>query len=127
MPTILVVDDEPSIRELLRRILETAGYIVVTAHDAPSALTAAAEHDPHVAFLDVHMPGADGLWLANQFRDQFPTVATVLATGDVNISPFENVRRGIIQYLTKPFRPDEVLSAAVDGIQWAAALRDMQH
>jgi len=127
MPTVLVVDDEPSIRELLKRILEPEGYVVVTAHDAQSALSAMAEHNPHVVFIDVHMPGADGLWLADQIRERFPTAATVLATADRDIPPVQNVRRGIIQYLVKPFQHRDVVSAAEDGVHWSAALRDMQH
>jgi DNA-binding NtrC family response regulator len=127
MPVVLVVDDEPSIRELLRRILETAGYDVTTAENAASALRAMAAHDPDVVFLDVHMPGENGLWLADQIRHRFPTTATVLATGDLTLSPVENVRRGVIQYLKKPFQHDDVLRAAADGVHWARALRDMLH
>jgi DNA-binding NtrC family response regulator len=127
MATVLVVDDEGSIRELLQRILESAGYVVATAADANSALKAITEHDPDVVFLDVHMPGANGLWLADQIRERFPTVATVLATADRDLPPVENVRRGIIQYLVKPFQIEDVLRAAEDGVNWSAALRNMQH
>jgi CheY-like chemotaxis protein len=127
MPTVLVVDDEASIRELLRRILEAEGYTVVEASDAPSALAAMSAHSPHVVFLDVHMPGEDGLWLADQIQQQFPTAATVLATGDPHIPPADRLRRGIIGCLLKPFRRGEVLRAAEDGVQWAAALRNLQH
>lgn len=124
---VLVVDDHAPIRELLRRILEAAGYEVFTAEDAHGALAAMAAHEPHVAFLDVHMPGADGLWLADQIRERFPTAATVLATADRDIPQAQNVRRGIIQYLVKPFQRDDVLRAAADGVQWSEALRNMQH
>jgi len=124
---VLVVDDDASIRELLRRILEPAGYQVVVAQDAASALAAMAEHSPQVAFLDVHMPGENGLWLADQIRDRFPTAATVLATADSHLSPIENVRRGVIGYLIKPFLHADVIRAVEDGVAWARALRDMQH
>jgi DNA-binding NtrC family response regulator len=130
MPTarVLVVDDHAPIRELLRRILEAAGYEVFTAEDAHSALAVMAAHEPHVAFLDVHMPGgADGLWLADQIRERFPTAATVLATADGSIQPVQNLRRGIIQYLVKPFQRGDVLRAAEDGVRWSEALRNMQH
>jgi CheY-like chemotaxis protein len=127
MPTVLVVDDEATIRELLRRILEPAGYTVTDAQDAPSALAAMAAHTPHVVFLDVHMPGENGLWLADQIREQFPTSATVLATADPDISTNDRLRRGIIGCLLKPFKRDDVLRAAEDGVQWAAALRNLQH
>lgn len=124
---MLIVDDDASIRELLRRILEPAGYTVVTAHDAPSALTAMKDHEPHVVFLDVHMPGPNGLWLADQIRTQFPTAATLLATADRDLSPIENTRRGIIGYLIKPFQYEDVIRAVEDGVNWARALREIQH
>ena len=127
MPTVLVVDDEASIRELLRRILEGAGYTVAAAGDARSALAAMAEHSPHVVFLDVHLPGSNGLWLADQIQARFPTSATVLATADRDIPPVENLRRGIIGYLMKPFGRADVLRAAEDGVNWSAALRNLQH
>lgn len=127
MAKVLVVDDEESIRELLRRILEPAGYTVAVASNAHDAMQAMADHSPHVVFLDVHMPGANGLWLADQILRQFPTAATVLATADRDIPPAENLRRGIIRYLVKPFRRDEVLQAAEDGVNWSAALRNLQH
>jgi CheY-like chemotaxis protein len=127
MPTVLVVDDEANIRELLRRILEPAGYTVADAQDAVSALAAMAACHPQVVFLDVHMPGENGLWLADQIRQQFPTSATVLATADPDIRSDDRLRRGIIGCLLKPFNRDEVLRAAEDAVQWAAALRNMQH
>ena len=127
MPRVLVVDDEESIRELLRRFLEPEGYQVVTADDAESALAAMAGHDPHVVFLDVHMPGQNGLWLADQIRERFPTAATVLATADPDIPPVQSLRRGIIGYLLKPFNRAEVLRAAEDGVRWSKALSDLRH
>lgn len=127
VPTILVVDDEASIRELLRRILEPEGYTVAVASSAHDALQAMAEHSPHVVFLDVHMPGANGLWLADQILRRFPTAATILATADRDIPPAEHLRRGIIGYLVKPFQRDDVLKAAQDGVNWSAALRNLQH
>jgi CheY-like chemotaxis protein len=127
MPTVLVVDDEANIRELLRRILEPEGYTVADAEDAPSALAAMSAHSPHVVFLDVHMPGENGLWLADQIQQKFPTSATVLATADPDIAAADRLRRGIIGCLLKPFHRDDVLRAAEDGVQWAAALRNLQH
>jgi DNA-binding NtrC family response regulator len=124
---VLVVDDEAAIRELLRRVLEAEGYAVWTAHDAHSALALMAEQGAHVVFLDVHMPGANGLWLADQIREQYPTAATVLATADATIPPVQNVRRGIIRYLVKPFQRDDILRAVEDGVRWSEALRNMQH
>lgn len=127
MPTVLVVDDDASVQELLRRILERAGYEVITANDSHDALATVRERHPAVVFVDLNMPGANGLWLADQVREQFPEVATVLATGDVTIPPTESLRPGIVAYLVKPFRSAEVLGAAEQGIRWSAGLRGNLH
>jgi response regulator of citrate/malate metabolism len=69
------------------------------------------------------MPGANGLWLADQIRDQHPTTAIVLATADADIPPTESLRSGIVAYLVKPFRRNQVTRAAEEGIRWSAHIR----
>ena len=123
MARIVVVDDEDAVREVLRRILVEEGHDVEVAHDAHAALTVIAEHNPDVVFVDLRMPGANGLWLADQIRDQHPTTATVLATGDAYVPPTESLRHGIVAYILKPFRRSQVLRAAEEGIRWSAYAR----
>jgi CheY-like chemotaxis protein len=123
MAKIVVVDDEEVVRELLRRILVESGHDVEVAQDANSALAVMARHKPDVAFIDIRMPGANGLWLADQIRDQHPTTAIVLATADADIPPTESLRSGIVAYLVKPFRRNQVTRAAEEGIRWSAHVR----
>jgi len=118
---VLVVDDEAGFRELLTRILESAGCEVRTAHNAHAALQSIGEAGPAVALCDVHMPGPDGIWLAAQIRAISPATAVVLATSDDTIPPADSFRRGIVAYLVKPFERRAVLSAVADAFRWAEA------
>jgi CheY-like chemotaxis protein len=79
--TVLVVDDEASVRHLMRRWLESRGYAVVLAADADQALLLAAEMPFAVALCDLRMPGHDGLWLTAELRRSYPDTAVIIATG----------------------------------------------
>src|SRR5687767_96027 len=106
---VLVVDDQSGFRELLKRFLEPAGYEVRTASDAHEALARLADAPPAVAILDVHMPGPNGLWLANQIRSGSPTTAIVLATSDDTVPPVESLKKGVVAYIVKPLQRGAVL------------------
>jgi len=123
LPDVLVVDDDEPTRHLLRRFLEPAGYWVREAGDAHDALARIAESVPAVALCDVHMPGANGLWLADQIRLQSPTTAIVLVTGDPDIPPVESLRRGVVGYVLKPLRREELVRAVDDGVIWCTLER----
>ena len=118
-----MVEDEEPIRELLRRMLTDAGSTVSPAHDDAMTFALAAEASPDVVFIDLNLPGANGLWLADQIRVRYPTTAMVLATGDAGVPPSESLRRGIVGYLLKPFRRADVLRAAEEGVRWSRDAR----
>lgn len=117
---VLVVDDQSGFRELLKRMLEPAGYEVRTAIDAHAALASIQDSPPAVAILDVHMPGPNGLWLANQIRTASPRTAMVLATSDDAIPPRESLKKGVIAYIVKPLQREAVLKAVSDAFHWFA-------
>lgn len=113
IPRVLVVDDEPSIRELLSRTL--ARYRVDTAGDAASALrllrAAGARYDLMIA--DLKMPGPDGLSLIRQAREINAALPVIIITGfSSKASAIEAVNLGVAGYLTKPFQVSQVLAAA---------------
>ena len=120
---ILLVDDDEQIRQLLRRMLEPDGYYITEAATAEEALWSVEEAPPSVAFCDMHMPGANGLWLADRIRASSPTTAIVLATGDSEIPPVESMRAAVVAYLVKPLSVGRVRAAAADGVQWSADAR----
>ena len=118
--SVLIVDDDAAIRELLHRWLAPYGLDLRQAVDAKTALAAIAQQRPSVILCDVHMPGQDGLWLAERVRALAPTTAIVLATGDSTVSPFESFRKGVVSYVLKPFRRDQVVAAVEEGLRWSA-------
>ena len=118
---ILIVDDDQPVRELLRRFLEPEGYRITHADTAEAAATIVERLAPAVAFCDLHMPTANGLWLADQIRAVSPATAIVLATGDSQVPAAETLRAGIVAYVLKPLSRARVVAAAAEGVQWSSA------
>ncbi len=117
--SVLIVDDEPGVRHLMRRWLESRGYVVAVAPGADKALELLAAAPTAVALCDLRMPGHDGLWLADQLRREHPDTAVIIATGlnDVG-SAVESLRQGVVDYLTKPFERDRLCEAVSRGVEW---------
>src|SRR4051812_21018243 len=100
---ILVVDDEPSARSGLEKLLQQEGYTVNVAADGPSALVIAAESPPDVVVTDLKMPRMDGVALLGKLREQDRDLPVIMVTafGDVG-SAVSAMREGAADYLTKP-------------------------
>jgi CheY-like chemotaxis protein len=113
---ILVADDEPSVRVLLRRILEGAGHEVLEARDGAKALEQVAAHDVDLVLTDVMMPVMNGLELIRALRADAATasmpIIVVSAEYEVEALPVQAA-------VAKPFVHDEVL-AAVHGLTGSA-------
>jgi putative nucleotidyltransferase with HDIG domain len=123
--SVLIVDDEPGVRHLMRRWLESRGYSVAVAPDADQALEVLAAARPAVALCDLRMPGHDGLWLAGQLRREYPDTAVIIATGLNDVSAVvESLRQGVVDYLTKPFERDRLCQAVSRGVEWHRSARD---
>ncbi len=112
MKRILIVDDEESIRVSLEALLARHGYRVSTASDADGALAVLADEDVDVVFADVRMPGTDGIELTREIRRrEIPTTVIVIsAYGSVD-DAIEAMKAGAYDYITKPFKTDEVILA----------------
>lgn len=108
--TVLVVDDNAKIVEVLAAYLEAEGYDVVVAHDGPSALQQAERAHPDIALLDIMLPGIDGIELTRRFqRDWDMPVILVTAKAD-EIDRLIGLEVGADDYVTKPFSPREVVA-----------------
>ncbi|MGH7264311.1 MAG: sigma-54-dependent transcriptional regulator [Candidatus Rokuibacteriota bacterium] len=107
---ILVADDEPAIRWVLERLLRQAGHAVTVVADGAAAL-AAVEAEPYdLAFLDIRMPGLDGLETLSRLRAAGPETAAIVMTAHGSVrAAVEAMQRGAYDYLAKPFDNDEVL------------------
>src|SRR5215218_7233414 len=114
--SVLVVDDEPTIREVVSRYLERAGYDTRVAGDGPSALQAVAERPPDLIVLDLMLPGIDGLEVMRRVREGRQRGAVILLTakGDEN-DRIVGLRLGADDYMVKPFSPGELV-ARVDAV-----------
>ena len=118
MSLVLIVDDQPAIRELLTSWISREGYQTAQAADAEAALDEMILRPAEVVFCDVQMPGQGGFWLAERLRERFPETAIILATGDGNIPPVISMQTGVVEYLLKPFSREAVLKAVRLGLEW---------
>jgi two-component system response regulator ResD len=115
--SVLVVDDEPTIAEVVSRYLERAGYHARVASDGPAAVKAAAEQRPDLVVLDLMLPGIDGLEVMRRLRDsESRRTAIILLTAKGEESDrIVGLRLGADDYVVKPFSPAELV-ARVDAV-----------
>lgn len=113
---LLLVDDEPSIRETVSRYLGHLGFAVRTAETGVQALRAAAETLPELVLLDVMLPDADGFELLGRLRADGLAVPVVFLTArDTRADIVRGLREGGDDYITKPFGLEE-LAARIDAV-----------
>jgi two-component system response regulator FlrC len=122
VPSVLVVDDESGIRDLLTRWLEDEKYSVRSAADAETALERMAEAPADVVLCDVEMPGHGGLWLVAQLGARFPEAAAILATALNSVSPQTSLQPNVVEYLVKPFDRTGLMKAIGRGLAWHATV-----
>jgi DNA-binding response OmpR family regulator len=115
--TVLVVDDEPTIAEVVARYLERAGYTPSIASDGFSAIQQAARSRPDLVVLDLMLPGIDGLEVMRRLREQDrDRIAVILLTAKGEESDrVTGLRLGADDYVVKPFSPAELV-ARVDAV-----------
>ncbi|MGH2657866.1 MAG: response regulator transcription factor [Actinomycetota bacterium] len=108
---VLVVDDEPAVRDALERALRSEGCVVRTALDGADALDAHEEFEPDVMVVDILMPGLDGLEVCRALRAAHqPTPILLLTARDAVADRVEGLDAGADDYLVKPFALEELLA-----------------
>jgi two-component system nitrogen regulation response regulator GlnG len=111
--SILIIDDEESVAWALRRAFERAGYAASVAPSAEEGLKKARSLQPAAVFLDVRLPGMDGLTALGQLADAAPDAAVVVITAHGNLATaVKAVEGGAFDYLAKPFDLEQALDAA---------------
>ncbi len=110
MTTILVVDDDRKITDMLRRTLIYEGYRVVTAANGEEALTKAQAERPDLVILDWLMPKLNGIETAKALRTTDATPILMLTARDAVEQRVEGLDSGVDDYLVKPFAPEELLA-----------------
>lgn len=113
--TILVVDDEPTLRETLAEALEADGYAVVQAGDGRAALEQFRSHTPDLVLLDLMLPELSGLEVARQIRAESSVPIVMLTARDAELDKVVGLEMGADDYVTKPFSLRE-LSARVRAV-----------
>ncbi len=124
MSTILVVDDEPHIREIVGSYLAREGYAVTYAADGDSALALASDSPPDLIVLDVMLPGRSGFDVLRELRASGNPAAVILLTArDDVIDRVAGLEIGADDYVTKPFEPREVVARVGAVLRRTAAQR----
>lgn len=113
--TLLVVDDDGDVRELLRDYFSQHGFAVQLACNGVEARSTLQEQTPSLVFLDVGLPGEDGLSLARHIREQFDIPIVMVSGAGEPLDRIVGLEVGADDYVTKPFEPRELL-ARIKGI-----------
>jgi two-component system response regulator AtoC len=125
--TILIADDEATIRANLRLLLESEGYHVVEAADGIQASQALEEQTVALVLLDLKMPGRSGLDILRDHQDQLEDMPVIVITAMGGSSaPIEAMRLGAYDYITKPFDLDEVLFTVKRALMQSALVAQVQ-
>ena len=123
---ILIAEDEPALRDVLRMQLELEGYEVLEAHDGKQALERASEDMPDLLLLDVMMPFMDGYAVCRHLRAQFSTrhipIVMLTARTDMN-AKVNGLEGGANDYVTKPWNRNELMLRIRNVLDWSAQQR----
>jgi two-component system chemotaxis response regulator CheY len=116
--TVLVVDDEPNIRKLLRLVLTKAGYDVVEAEDGLKGVRAIKRSDENALLVDMiicdlQMPNMNGMEAITYFHSEFPSVPVIVLTGEPDILNAKALMAelGVVDYLVKPIQSEQLMAA----------------
>ena len=109
-PLILVVEDDPAVRNLITTTLETHDYRYLTAANGESAIMEAASHNPDVILLDLGLPDMDGIEVIGKVRSWSKTPIIVISARSEDTDKIDALDAGADDYLTKPFSVEELLA-----------------
>jgi two-component system OmpR family response regulator len=109
---VLLVDDDPHIRQLLAFAFDKAGFAVAEASDGEAALAEVARQAPDLVVLDINMPRMDGLEVCRRLRSQGELPVLFLSSRDDEFDRVLGIELGADDYVTKPFSPREVVARA---------------
>src|SRR4030067_1257315 len=115
---ILIIDDEEVVSDSCTLILEGSDYTVRTAEDGASGLKLVNELQPDLVFIDLKMPGIQGIEVLEKITESNPTIVSIVITGYATVtSAVEAMKKGAYDFLPKPFTPDELRLIARRGLE----------
>jgi DNA-binding response OmpR family regulator len=121
MVSVLVVEDDPTVSEVVTRYLEREGYVVEAAADGTAALERADASWPDLVVLDLMLPGIDGLEVCRRLRDRAPVPVIMLTARGDEDDRIVGLELGADDYISKPFSPRELVSRVKAVLRRAAA------
>jgi len=124
---ILVIDDEPIMQEILSDFLQEEGYTVDVAPSGEDGVERVKAKPYDCAIVDLMMPGIDGIETTQQLKAIDPTLPVIMITAYASVeSAVEAMKRGAHEYITKPFKNDEVLLVVENAIRQRQLLLEVQ-
>lgn len=123
---ILVIDDEPQIRKLLKIVLESNDYKVVQASNGTEGINLAANHSPELVILDLGLPDISGHEVLQELRNWFEKSIVILSVIDSEEDIVKALDNGATDYLTKPFRTGELLARIRSSIRLNQGVEQQQ-
>lgn len=117
-PKIIIIDDEEVVLDSCTLILEGSDYIVRTAEDGTIGLKLVNELQPDLVFIDLKMPGIQGIDVLEKITETNPTIVAIVITGYATVtSAVEAMKKGAYDFLPKPFTPDEFRLITKRGLE----------
>ena len=118
---VLIVDDEPDIRKVVKMVLTKAGYDVIEAEDGERAIAAIKEGENpillSVIICDIRMPKINGVEAINYFRQQWPRVPLIVLTGFADMEmAIAFLKNGVVDYLVKPVEQEKLTNAVAKAL-----------
>lgn len=121
---ILIVDDHASICELLKKILDKAGWQSFTTESAVEALKMLDSYDFDVVLCDIHMPVLSGLTILEEIKKRDPELPVIIITGDHDLERVKTAMKlGAYDYITKPFNNPELIAGVSRAIEYRRVVR----
>ena len=120
-PRVLVVDDDPTVSDVVARYLDHAGFAVAVVADGAVALDAALADPPDLVVLDLMLPGLDGLEVFRRLRAQLPVPVIMLTAKGDEVDRLVGLELGADDYVTKPFSPRELVLRVQSVLRRSAA------
>ncbi|MFW6323668.1 MAG: sigma-54-dependent transcriptional regulator [Desulfovibrionales bacterium] len=125
MSTVLIVDDEAGIRFSLRGVLEDDGYTVLDAETGEDALKVIEEQEPSLLFLDIWLPGMDGLAVLEKINSSFPLLPVIMISGHGNIeTAVTAIKKGAFDFIEKPLSLEKVLITTKKALEFTSLRRE---
>lgn len=126
-PYILVVDDEEDIRISLNGILEDEGYEITLASNGEDALRMLEQNEPDILFLDIWLPGKDGIEILDYVRREYSDMPVIMISGHSNIeTAVETIKKGAFDFIEKPLSLEKVVVTANKALEFRRLQQENQ-